>query len=323
MVHWRQRHMPIRAATKGDGEMDFLWFLHDLRTPLLTYIFRFFTLFGEEVVIMCILCVLYWCVNKEFAFGVCISFFVSTLLVQGLKIAVRIDRPWILDPAFLPIGDALKTATGYSFPSGHTQSAASLYGYLGIASGKKKWMALSWLLVAMVGLSRMYLGVHTPWDVLASMVISLAVILLTLWWLRAGRSDTVLACVLGGLSVIVIVFALSLYGRGMIELHYVADACKAAGGCIGCAIGFIWARKAIPFPVKTPKLCQQVVKLLVGLAVVLALKEGVKALFGTSLVVDALRYMLIALWVLAVYPFLFTKVLGRGAGALPQTPPRT
>lgn len=288
--------------------MDFLWFLHGLRTPALDGIFRAITFLGEEYLVVVVMCALYWCKNKGLARGLAISFFVSALLVQGLKIAVRVDRPWVLDPAFTPVASAMAAATGFSFPSGHTQTAASLFGYLGLASGKRRWITISWVVVALVALSRLYLGVHTPADVIAAMLISLAVSLVTLHFVRNDRPDALLLVVLAALSVLVISYALALHGRGMIDRHYLADCCKAAGGCIGCAVGFAWVRRRIPFDVRTPRPWQQVAKLAVGLAVVLGIKSGLKLILPDSLIFDAGRYFLIAVWALALYPLLFSKV---------------
>ncbi|MDL2318231.1 phosphatase PAP2 family protein [Eubacteriales bacterium OttesenSCG-928-A19] len=287
--------------------MQLLWSIAQVRTPALTYFFQAVTFLGDEIFLVVLACALYWCVNRETAFGLCISFFLSALLVQGLKIVVRMDRPWVLDPAFMPVASALKTATGYSFPSGHTQSAAAIFGYLGIASGKKKWIVASWALVLLVGFSRMYLGVHTLLDVLGAIAISLASILITRACLKHPRSDALLPAILLGLSLLVLALALFLHGRSLIETVYLADCCKAAGGCIGCTAGFLWARR-IPFQTRTPRLWQQVLKLLVGLVVLVGIKSGLKAIFGESLALDALRYFLIALWALAVYPLLFMRL---------------
>lgn len=289
--------------------MSFLWFLHDLRSPVLDVVFQFITFFGEELLIVIVMCGLYWCVNRELAYGVFLSFFVSLLLVQGMKIAFRVERPWLLDPAFAPVASAIAGATGFSFPSGHTQSAASLFGYLGIASSKKKWIVLSWVLVALVGLSRMYLGVHTPADVLVSMAVSLAVILLTRAFLKSSKPDTVLMAVLAALSLIEFVFGFMLYRRGVISYDNVADCCKAAGGCLGCAIALYWARRRVTFDTRTPKPWQQIVKLAVGLVGLILLQSGLKLLYTQSLPLDTLRYFLIAIWAIAVYPLLFTRVL--------------
>lgn len=287
--------------------MQLLWALEGIRSPFLTAVFSVLSLLGEQALVVAVICALYWCVDKELAFGLCISFFVSALLVQGLKIVIRIERPWVLDPAFLPVAAAVPSATGFSFPSGHTQAAAALLGYLGIASGKRRWVVIAWLLVALVALSRMYLGVHTLLDVSAAMAIVLIVILLTRALLRSEKSEILLPGIVGGLAVLVLAVALALRARGTIEAAYAADCVKAAGGCIGCAIGFVWARRAIPFPTAMPRLWQQAVKWMIGLCGLLLIQNGTKLLVPDSLPLDAIRYALIALWALALYPLLFSR----------------
>lgn len=293
--------------------MNLLYTLQSLRSPALTLFFRLITAFGEETVLVLLLCALYWCRNKELAYGVAISFFVSTLLVQGLKVVVRMDRPWLLDPAFLPIEEALAGATGYSFPSGHTQAAASIFGYLGIASQKKGPAIAAWALVLLVGLSRLYFGVHTPLDVLGALALSLTVSLLTLRYVRSKGSLRALLLLLLSLSAVVLAMAFSLHARGIIETHYLADCCKAAGGCIGCSLGLWWARTRIPFDPRAATPWQQGLKLACGVAVMLLIQSGVKALLGQHLAIDALRYGMIAFWSLALYPLLFFKALQRRA----------
>lgn len=285
--------------------MQLLWFLEGMRSPVLTALFQGLTLLGEQTVILCVIAALYWCVDRRAAYGLCIAFFVSALLVQGLKIIVRVERPWVLDPAFAPVLQAVRTATGYSFPSGHTQAAASLYGYLGMASGKRGARVLGWSLAALVGLSRMYLGVHTPLDVLAALLVSLLVVLAVIAYQRANLPDRPLTIFLGCLSAAIIVLALAF--RGTVDAHNLADACKAAGGCLGCAVGLSIARRRILFPNGTDALWQQLVKLLLGVAGLAALQFGLKWLLGDGLGLAILRYFLIALWALALYPWAFSR----------------
>jgi len=79
----------------------------------------------------------------------------------------------------LPAGDSIKTATGYSFPSGHTMMAASQYGGVAVGCWKKlRWISvLCMIFIALTGFSRNYLGVHTPQDV----IVGLAVSILVMW----------------------------------------------------------------------------------------------------------------------------------------------
>jgi undecaprenyl-diphosphatase len=84
----------------------------------------------------------------------------------------RIPRPWVLDPNFTIVESAREAATGYSFPSGHTQSSVGLFGGLARANKNRVIRTIGIALCILVPLSRMYLGVHTPADVGVSMLIA-------------------------------------------------------------------------------------------------------------------------------------------------------
>ena len=148
--------------------MDFLWSLSAIRTPFWDKVFSIITMFGEELVTICLVCIIFWCIDKNIAYIISLTFFISGILVQGLKIMFRIERPWLLDSNFKPVEGAMTNATGYSFPSGHTNSATAVYASIGL-NVKKAWIRIiSFCVVFLVGFSRMYLGVHTPKDVLVS-----------------------------------------------------------------------------------------------------------------------------------------------------------
>lgn len=107
--------------------MEFLYFLESIRNGVLNIFFIICTSFGEELVLISLFAIIYWCINKKLAYRIAFSYFMSGIVVQGLKIHFRIERPWVIDPDFKPVEAVMDTATGYSFPSGHTQSSASLY----------------------------------------------------------------------------------------------------------------------------------------------------------------------------------------------------
>lgn len=99
----------------------------------------------------------YWCVSKGLGFYILTTGFVGTIANQFMKLCFRIPRPWVLDPDFTIVESARAGATGYSFPSGHTQNAFSSFGCLGMWT-KKGWRVLFFAIVVLIGFSRMYLG---------------------------------------------------------------------------------------------------------------------------------------------------------------------
>lgn len=118
---------------------------------------------------------------------------------QFIKWKCRIDRPWIRDDRIIPVQQALAGAGGYSFPSGHTQRAAAVWGALGHSLWEKKERAVSlvcWVILAVIAFSRNYLGVHTPQDVLAALALGIVIIFASgraLRWVDEGANRDIIA----------------------------------------------------------------------------------------------------------------------------------
>lgn len=295
--------------------MTFLWLLEGLRTPFLDQLMQFITYFGQEIIIIAVICALYWCADKRFAYLLGFTYFTAGLCVQSLKITFRIPRPWVLNPDFHAVESAIPGATGYSFPSGHTQGATCLFFPLALKTRKFWTKFLCILAFLSIGFSRMYLGCHTPKDVLASMGISLLVSALILHFQGFFLDDTrhlkLIAAILAGLSLAVAAYPLILLGNGTIEVKYAADCCKAAGAGLGFAIGWYVERTRLNFDTRTGNIWSQILKLAAGLAAALIIKEGFSLLFGSSILAKMMEYLILVLWVLVIYPYLFSKLLRR------------
>lgn len=296
--------------------MDALRVIAEWRTPFLDQLFLILTKLGEEAIVIVAVALLYWCISKKMAYGLGFAYFFSGLAVNTLKITCRIDRPWILDPAFQVVEGAKGHATSYSFPSGHTQSATALYGTLGLKV-KTGWLkALFLLCIPIVGFSRMYLGVHTPADVIVSFLVTGSfVVLFTLLCSKLEPSINFFAVagsVLAVCGAAALVYAIHLNGNGIIAYDYASDISKMVGAALGFAVGCILERKFVNFDPRSCKPWQQAVKLVVGIGVTLGLKSGLKPVFALidskSLVFDALRYGVLILWVVVLWPAIFTKI---------------
>ncbi|MBQ7334937.1 MAG: phosphatase PAP2 family protein [Clostridia bacterium] len=158
--------------------MDFLRWLEQLRTPFGDVLMSLVTHLGEETLFMVVALVFFWCVDKKRGYYLLFSGFTGTVCIQFLKMIFRIPRPWVLDPNFTIVESARAEATGYSFPSGHTQCATDLYGGMARSSKKRAMQIGGVVLCLLIALSRMYLGVHTPLDVLVSLAIGAALVLI-------------------------------------------------------------------------------------------------------------------------------------------------
>jgi undecaprenyl-diphosphatase len=292
--------------------MELLRLLENIRAPFLNTAFSLITGLGEETTVIVIICAIFWCINKRAAYGIGIAFFFSGLTVQGMKICFRIDRPWIIDPTLHPVPSALRTATGYSFPSGHTQSATTLFGSLGARIKLKPIKALCFSIVLLVAFSRLYLGVHTLLDVTISLVISFFVVILTIKVIANEKvnkkRELIISTGMTLFAITVIAIATVLYLKGVIGYDYVADCLKAAGGGIGFAGGMFIERVYINFSVKTKNNFWQLIKLATGFIGILAIKEGLKPIIGEGLGADIVRYFLMTTWVTVIFPLIIKRL---------------
>ena len=126
----------------------------------------------------------YWCLNKKIGAYILFSLVISWALNAVVKLTCCIYRPWIRDPRVIPAGDSIRTATGYSFPSGHTMMATPIYGGMAIYARKIKWLCGLFILAILVtGFSRNYLGVHTPQDVVVGLILSVVSLYIASWLL--------------------------------------------------------------------------------------------------------------------------------------------
>lgn len=293
--------------------MNFLRFLEGLRTPLLDNVFQFITYFGQEIIIIAFICTLYWCVDKRFAYLLGFTYFTAGLCVQTLKITFRIPRPWILDPNFHAVKSAIPGATGYSFPSGHTQSATSLFAPIAFTSKRKSISILSVCAFLLIGFSRMYLGVHTPKDVLVSMSISLliawSITHFSSYFLDDTRYVKPITIILSLIAIAVMAYSYTLLKLGTIEYKYAADCFKAAGAGLGFGFGWYIEKTYLNFDVKTKSIFGQIIKVIIGLLIALIIKSALPWVIGSGIFTEMFEYFILVLWILVLYPYCFERIL--------------
>ena len=296
--------------------MDFLRVLEGLRTPFGDGFFSLITHLGEETLFIVAALTVYWCVSKrQGIYLICVGF-LGTAVNQFLKLLFRVPRPWVLDESFTIVESARAEATGYSFPSGHTQSSVGVFGCLGYVARRRWWRAVCIALCILVPFSRMYLGVHTPKDVLVSaalallMVFALPPIMDRLLQKKHGMHF--LFGALTALSVLSLLFMLSYpYPADMDADMYqngLNNTAKIIGCFLGVWLGWMVEDKYVGFDQAAP-LFVQALKLCGGFAVVLAIKILAKApllaLFGAAPPASAVRYFLIAFFAAGVWPMSF------------------
>lgn len=295
--------------------MGLLYFLENLRFPALDKLMLIVTQLGEETAFLVAAMIVFWCVDKKKGYYVMAVGFFGTLVNQFLKLVFRIPRPWVMDPNFTVVEGAVEAATGFSFPSGHSTSSVGTFGAIGYASRNPlvKWICYS--ICVLVPFSRMYLGVHTPADILVGSGLSIVMIVVLAPIVRRhSESGTrkllaILLLLSGCLLLFTKFFPFTIAES---ELHNLTSGSKNAYTMLGAVAGLMVVypleRKYVNFDTKAVWWVQ-ILKMILGFALVLAVKEGLKspldALFAGHMIARAIRYFLVVLAAGLVWPMSF------------------
>jgi membrane-associated phospholipid phosphatase len=268
-------------------------------SPGLTLVMKGFSLTGTEYCYLVLLPLLYWCVDKRRALRIGSLVFLSTVLNLRLKLVFAQPRPYDLDPSV-----ALAREPTFGLPSDHAQSAVVLWGSAAPLFRSPWGLVLAIALPLLVGLSRVYLGVHFPTDVLAGWAIGAAIL-----GLDRIAGDRIERFVLGLRERL----ALALVAAVALAMNfaYIRDT-SVSGAFFGFAGGAIYARQVAPFSVSGGP-WRRVLRFLFGLAtlsIVYALPKLLLASLeaGGPPLVRFLRYALVGAWVAAGAPWLFLRL---------------
>ena len=298
--------------------MEFLKWLQAQRTPLLDSVFSGITHLGEETFFIVVGILFFWCISKREGYFLLSTGLVGTVLNQFLKLLCRIPRPWVLDETFAIVESARAEATGYSFPRGHTQMAAGLYG--GIARWHRGWVRVIGIILALlIAFSRLYLGVHTPLDVGVGLLMAAALVLVLYPMMhKVTENERLMRILLGSMVLIaagnlayVTLYPFPADVAAENLAHGLKQAYTTLGSLTGLLIAFEIERRYICFETKAVWWVQ-IIKAVLGLVLLLAIKEGLKiplrAILGTHHLGDGIRYCCLTMFAGCVWPLSFQRL---------------
>lgn len=298
-----------------DWETSFMEWLQSFADPVVTAIATFFTMFGEELVLVGILGFVYWCYDKQLGKFIGTNFIAALMAGPLIKNMVTRRRPYFDNEAIKclkPVeGDADLydiAAQGYSFPSMHASNTAAMYGSLAVRS--EKWVRpVIGVLIFLIGLSRVVVGVHYPTDVLAGWLLGFGMLALVSLLQKKIKHPLVLMAIFG---------LISLPGWFYCKSN---DFFTAYGLLIGMYLGFWLDERFVKFE-NTHSVVRSVLRVVGGVAIFLGLNSLLKLPFDEAFLesgtfaahlVRALRYFVVSAVDIGLFPLVFKYTAGIGA----------
>lgn len=272
-------------------ELEILRHIQSIANPFFDFLFQLITMCGEQIVLISIISIIYWALDKKFGEYIAYSVLTSVLLNNAVKDIFKMKRP-IGEEGIRTLRE--KTATGYSFPSGHTQSSASFYGAMAIYLKKKAMYIIATIMIILIGFSRLYLGVHYPKDVIVGGILGVLTSLICYKLYNKFENKMLLYVI----TFIVFIPALTF--------AHSADFIKGMGTYLGFVIGMYIEKKYVNFSIEGSTTVK-VIRVLLGILILLVLQVGLKAIFPSETIFSFIRYALISFVGIGIYPMIFKK----------------
>ena len=304
----------------------------------LTPIMQIFTFLGNEEFYLLIMPVMVWSVDYWFGVRLGVLLLTTGSINWISKVSLHQPRPYWVDSSVKNL-----TAPGDSFglPSGHSMNASALFG-LAAATIKRSWATiLAIIIIVMIGLSRIYLGVHFTIDVAVGWILGLVMLWLFLklekpiasWFKSKDTGSQILTVFLISIALTLIgagVKALVLAGGFQLQDTWVSNAALAhpeeaidplslnglitnTGALFGLVTGAVWISQSGGFNASTGPWWKRIVRFLIGLVGIALFWKGLDVIFPDSADLLGysfryLRYALVGLWATGVAPWLFIKI---------------
>jgi membrane-associated phospholipid phosphatase len=280
-----------------------------LTMPWSELFFRVITIMGSDFFYLILIAIDYWIVNKRASILTTYVLIISVVSNYWLKIIIRYPRPpetnWLLGVE----------AVNYSLPSGHSQSSVIFWGWLS-AKIKTWWMGvLSASLIVLVGLSRIYIGVHWLGDVIIGWAVGLLLLFLLLrleaptrfFLMRFKPVSLYLGLIVFGIASMILTEFLS-----PVRIVGLEDNFGANGGLImGLGIGLALERKYVNFET-SPKHVEKLrvaLRAILGLILVFTIMIILSPILPSDVYwLRSIRYALVTVFVMFLWPFFFDKL---------------
>lgn len=300
-------------------EIDILKSFRNISNQTTDTLFRIISFLGEQYLLIVVLLAIYYLCEKKVGQRIVYAVITTLCLNNTIKGLVKYPRPFVYDETLKPAESAISSATGYSFPSGHTQNTTTVFSAIAFSFKKKKVTIFCIIIIALVGLSRLFLGVHYPKDVLFGLLFGLFSTFLSFYLFKLCNNDNTKIHLVYLITLVVFFpFVFIFWTNNYNELILLRDFYITYSLSIGLILGMILEEKFVGFE-KSNLLKTNLLRLLGGAISTLIAYGGLKLLFSINLfpqegnsykiIFDSIRYFFVGITPVGIFPILFKNIL--------------
>ena len=305
-------------------QIDFLLFLQNIRTAhfeAFNKLFLSITIFGELWLPTLICAIVYWCIDFRAGLYLFSLESCNVIISHFAKMLACVYRPWILSDKICPVEDAVAFAKGYSFPSGHSAMSSSVLGGVAFLQRHSILKCLSLIfLILLVGFSRIWLGVHTPQDVVFGILTGLTLVFVmnaVINWADKNRYLILLGIIdIFAACALIYVCYFNDYRIDYVNGELLVNPIRQIYTmivCYGLALGLVngtfLCRRFFPFEPKEASIKIRFIRGLLGTALVMFIVRMVLQPIFFSMIdfkLAMIYSVIIGLIITLIYPIIFT-----------------
>jgi len=308
-------------------QIDYLLFLQNLREQsggIFDSAFLSLTKLGELLFPTLAMCIVYWCIDFRAGMYLFAVNNFTLIFAQLFKSMACIYRPWVLSDKIHPSALAIKHAGGYSFPSGHSMMASSVWGAMAYWVRKKPLLCGFFVFITLlVAFSRNYLGVHTPQDVVIGLLTGYIFVFVfdkIINWCEKDLNRYIYLLIFANIFAISVLFYIvtKSYPMDYIDGKLLANPQKAIsiavmyiGWILGILNGVFLCRRFFPFDAKKGTVPAKIVRALIGIVTSCVLFSIIEKYIFTNLVsykISMIITFCVGFYMTAIYPLIFSKL---------------
>ena len=309
-------------------QIDFLLYWQNIRIQCPQIIDKFFlsiTILGEFWLPTLICAIVYWCIDFKTGIYLFTLEGVNCLVTNFFKMLACVNRPWILDNRIKPSELAVPFARGYSFPSGHSAMSSSVVGGVAYYIRKNKSLCVSLIaIILLVGFSRLWLGVHTPQDVVCGLLTGLILVFALNKIINYAQEDKkryiYLALIINIITIAALIYIYYFntyrieYTSGEllvdpVKMKYITT--STYGFSLGIINGCFLCRLLCPFEPKNTSIKRRIIRGIIGAIGIILLLKFLVAYTAINMIDFKAIFLiefLTGISITLVYPFIFSKL---------------